>query len=299
MTLKGILGRETWAKYTAMMSKHHCGQTFSTYLGGWAGHSPVRIGCPAAPRKRIWWFFVDLWKKFLVSKDRIFGNTEFLKIRPQRDRDDRYFEAVLSRGKEWCVVVPPKYCHGTVRSFWAQACSPWPCTQPIFFFLMGTLHKAVIEHDYNCAPSLPREHRQVFVNLFLVMSDSFFGAVSPFCTSALLLTVTPCFVLFLLPQLFVLFVCQCGTPSSRTSLTHCCHPWIRISTIIFTQRCSLQDKRDCFPSQCWGRLPATLTNRFFRLDWPYILCPSAPCCRAPRNVTRVKWRLLLLLLVKK
>ena len=25
-----------------MVSKHHCGQTLSTYLGGWEGRSPVR-----------------------------------------------------------------------------------------------------------------------------------------------------------------------------------------------------------------------------------------------------------------
>ena len=86
--------------------------------------------------------------------------------------------------------------------------------------------------------------------------------MSPFCTSALLLTVTPCFVLFLSPQLFVLFVCQRGTPSSRTPLTHCCHPWsFRISTIIFTQRCSRRPNVTVFPvSAEEGCLPPSPTD---------------------------------------
>jgi len=76
MTLKGILGRETWAKYTAMMSKHHCGQTFSTYLGGWAGHSPVRIGCGAQPREKEFDDFLSIFGKNSWSR-----RTEFLEIR--------------------------------------------------------------------------------------------------------------------------------------------------------------------------------------------------------------------------
>ena len=32
--------------------------------------------------------------------------------------------AVSSRGKDWCVEVPPNNRHGPVRSLWAKACSP-------------------------------------------------------------------------------------------------------------------------------------------------------------------------------
>ena len=78
----------------------------------------------APARIFFWWFLVDFWEKILVLKDRILGNTGFQRIRPQRDRDDQFFEAVSSRGKEWCVVVPPNYCHGPVRSFWAKLAHP-------------------------------------------------------------------------------------------------------------------------------------------------------------------------------
>ena len=48
----------------------------------------------------------------------------------QRDRKTQYLEVVSLRGKEWCVEVPPRYCHWPVRSFWLKVCSPWPCTLP-------------------------------------------------------------------------------------------------------------------------------------------------------------------------
>ena len=112
------------AKCTVMVSKHHCGQTFRTCLGGWEGRSPVRRRVwGAAPWIFCWWL-LSIFGNFLVLKDRILGNTDVQKIQAQRDRDYRYFEAVSSRGKEWYVVVLPKYCHGPVRSFWTKACSP-------------------------------------------------------------------------------------------------------------------------------------------------------------------------------
>jgi len=46
------------------------------------------------------------------------------------DRETRLFGAVSSRRKEWGVEVPPNNRHRPVRSFWAKACSPEPCTQP-------------------------------------------------------------------------------------------------------------------------------------------------------------------------
>ena len=74
------------AKYTVMVSKHHCGRTFITYLGGWEGCSPRRRGCGAQPRN-FWWIFGKN-----ILKDRILGNTEFQKTggyvtgRPVRGR---------------------------------------------------------------------------------------------------------------------------------------------------------------------------------------------------------------------
>ena len=53
----------------------------------------------AAPRVFFLMIFVDFWKRILVLTDRILENTEVQKIRPQRDRDDRYVEAVPSRGQ--------------------------------------------------------------------------------------------------------------------------------------------------------------------------------------------------------
>jgi len=50
-----------WAKYMVRVSKHHCGQTFSTYLGRWEGRSPVRRGWGAQPHKII---FDDFWSIF-------------------------------------------------------------------------------------------------------------------------------------------------------------------------------------------------------------------------------------------
>jgi len=84
-----------------------------------------------------------------------------------------------------------------------------------------TLRRAASRDHHNCAPSLFREHRKVSFKLFLVMIAFFFSAVSPCCTRALLLTVTPCFISFLSIQLFLLFFCQHGIPSTRISLTHC------------------------------------------------------------------------------
>jgi len=78
-----------------MVGKHHCGQTFSTYLGGWEGRSPVR----RAPRKKNDDFWSIFGKNVLVLEDRILGNTEFQKHWELRDRETRLFGAVSSRGK--------------------------------------------------------------------------------------------------------------------------------------------------------------------------------------------------------
>jgi len=61
---------ELWAKYTVTVSKHRCGQTFSTYFRGWEGRSPVRRGCK--------FFFDDfLW---IFEKISWSCKTEFLEI---------------------------------------------------------------------------------------------------------------------------------------------------------------------------------------------------------------------------
>ena len=39
------------------------------------------------------------------------------KNRSQRNRETQYFEAVSLRGKDWCVEVPPKCCHGPECTF--------------------------------------------------------------------------------------------------------------------------------------------------------------------------------------
>ena len=54
------------AKYTVRVSMHHCGQTFSAYLGGWEGRSPVRT-----PQIFFDDFLSILGNKILVLKDRI------------------------------------------------------------------------------------------------------------------------------------------------------------------------------------------------------------------------------------
>jgi len=89
------------AKYTVMVSKHHCGQTFGTCPCGWEGRSPVRRGCGAQPHG---FFFDDFWSIFgiffSILKDRILANTQCQKIWSQRDRKTQYFEAISSRGKD-------------------------------------------------------------------------------------------------------------------------------------------------------------------------------------------------------
>jgi len=54
---------------------------------------------------------------------------------------------------------------------------------------MEALQKAGTEDNYDCAPSLSREYRQVSVKTFLVMITSFLSAVSPFCTCAFCVSV--------------------------------------------------------------------------------------------------------------
>jgi len=53
------------AKCTVRVIQHHCGQTFSAYLGGWVGCSPVRRGCGVQPRDFFFDDFVDFWKKYI------------------------------------------------------------------------------------------------------------------------------------------------------------------------------------------------------------------------------------------
>ena len=45
----------------------HCSQTFSTYLGGWEGRSPVRKGCGAQPRELFFDDFLSILGKFSWS----------------------------------------------------------------------------------------------------------------------------------------------------------------------------------------------------------------------------------------
>jgi len=62
-----------------MVSKHHCGKTFSTHLGGWEGRGPVRKGAGRSPAN-FFDIFLSIFKKnVLVLKDRILGNAEFQK----------------------------------------------------------------------------------------------------------------------------------------------------------------------------------------------------------------------------
>jgi len=53
------------AKCMVRVIQHHCSQTFSTYLGGWEGHYPVRKGCGAQPREKKFDDFFDFWKENL------------------------------------------------------------------------------------------------------------------------------------------------------------------------------------------------------------------------------------------
>jgi len=46
----GKTERECVAKCTVMVIQHHCGQTFSTHLGGGHGRSLIRRGCKAQAR---------------------------------------------------------------------------------------------------------------------------------------------------------------------------------------------------------------------------------------------------------
>ena len=70
------------AKYTVMVSKHHCGQTFSTHLVLWEERSPVRRGCAT----RIFFLMFFCGKNVLVLKYRILGGTEFQKTRSYMTR---------------------------------------------------------------------------------------------------------------------------------------------------------------------------------------------------------------------
>jgi len=69
--------------------QHHCGQIFSIYLCGWVGRSPVRRECGAQPCEIFVHDFLSIYGKFLglELEDRILVNTEFQKIRSQRDRE--------------------------------------------------------------------------------------------------------------------------------------------------------------------------------------------------------------------
>jgi len=83
---------------------------------------------------KIWEFWGEFWgietfhrSKFSPAtgvKDRILGNTWFQKTGSSRDRETRLFGAVSSRGKDWCVEVPPNNCHGPVRSLWGKSGEP-------------------------------------------------------------------------------------------------------------------------------------------------------------------------------
>ena len=63
------------AKCTVRVIQHHCGQTFSTYLGGWEGRSPVRRGCGAQPREFFFDDFLSIFGKISWS-----SKTEFMGI---------------------------------------------------------------------------------------------------------------------------------------------------------------------------------------------------------------------------
>ena len=68
------------AKCTVLVIQHHCGQTFTTHLGGWKGRSLIRGECKAQPRD----FFFNrrfssiFENQFLVFENRILSNREFL-----------------------------------------------------------------------------------------------------------------------------------------------------------------------------------------------------------------------------
>jgi len=54
------------AKCTVLVIQHHCGQTFSTHLGGGEGRSPVRRGCGMWTReKNFLTIFVKFWKQIV------------------------------------------------------------------------------------------------------------------------------------------------------------------------------------------------------------------------------------------
>jgi len=89
----------TEAKYTVMVSKRHCSQTFSTYLGGWEGRRPVRRGCGAQPHDFFFDDF-DFWKKCLGLEIKNSWNYRISKSWDLRDRETRLFGAVSSRGKD-------------------------------------------------------------------------------------------------------------------------------------------------------------------------------------------------------
>jgi len=103
-------GLSAWFWLSSTTANRHLAPTW--WVGG---AQPRKEG--AQPHDLFWWFFVDFWKKILVCTDLKIRN--FKKLFVIRDRETQYFEAVSSRGKEWCVEVPSKYCHWPVRSLWA------------------------------------------------------------------------------------------------------------------------------------------------------------------------------------
>jgi len=90
------------AKYTVMVSKQHCGQTFSIYLGRWEGRSPIKRGSRAQPAN----FFCDDFLWFFgtvvsVLQDRIRGKKEFQKTGSSRDWETRLFGAREVKMDAW------------------------------------------------------------------------------------------------------------------------------------------------------------------------------------------------------
>jgi len=83
--------------------------------------------------------------------------------------------------------------------------------------------------------------------------------------------------------------CQCDTPSSCAPAPNCDLPPAVPSSSPFTPItvvCSVEVKRNCSPTRRSHSQLATLTYPSGHLGRPHImgLCPSAPDCRAPRDV---------------
>jgi len=170
------------------MSKYRCGQIFCTYLGGWEGCSPVRRECGAQPREFL---LDDFWS--ILEKMSYSWKTEFLEMQREimlfiwkpkgksrmisnwkytiatnwklRDRETRLFGAVSSRGKDWCVEVPPNNCHGPVRNFLSKSL----LTLTVYLALpltQSTLNarpfQQSIKHTGSEQRSAPNTYAQVF-----------------------------------------------------------------------------------------------------------------------------------------